>query len=127
MKKKSSFPLQKKGKTITLSPAQHATSMSQRFKGLMGVSPEDFQYALVFHLEEDGILNASIHMLFMKMPIDVMWLDAKQRIIDVKEGARPWSLNHSPSRPARYIIELPTGSIQATGPKTGDVVKWTQK
>ncbi len=107
--------------------AHHAKTRWERFKGLMGIPSKELDYPLVFHLEREGIMEGSIHMLFMKTPIDVVWLDAQQRVVDWKENIPPWSLNHSPSRPAAYIIEFPPGTIHSARPyslKPGDRVFW---
>ncbi len=122
--KKKSIVLVRKKRTLFLSPARHAKTPAERFKGLMGVSPESFTYGLVFHLEEEGILEGSIHMLFMKMPIHVIWLDAHQGIIGWKENLPAWSLNHSPPSPASFIIELPIGTLSRIHPRGGEKVNW---
>jgi uncharacterized membrane protein (UPF0127 family) len=112
------------GKTITLLKVKHARTFFQRAKGLMGVEKEAFNYALIFHLKEKEKLNASIHMLFMKMPIDVLWLDEHQKIVDRVKNAQPWKLNYSPQNVAKYIIELPIETLQKINPKIGEKVAW---
>lgn len=121
--KKSQLLVRKKG-VIHITNARHARTSGERFKGLMGVSPTSFTYGLVFHLEREGIIEGSIHMLFMKMPIDVMWLDAKQGVVGWKENIPAWSLNHSPPAPASYIVELPAGTLSHVRPRRQERVKW---
>ncbi len=75
--KRESSLIQIKGNHCILTHARHARSTWERFKGLLGVTPREHTYALVFHLEKEGKINASIHMLFMQMPIDVLFLDEK--------------------------------------------------
>ena len=121
--KRTPLLIRKKG-ILHITKAKHARTSWERFKGLMGVSPSSFNYALVFHLEREGILEGSIHMLFMKMPIDVMWLDAHRGIIGMKENVPAWSLNHSPPAPAPYIVELPAGTLAHARPKPREKVEW---
>lgn len=103
--------MQVMGKKIHLARVKHATTFAQRFMGLMGVSPKDFDYALVFHLAAEGKLSASIHMLFMRMPIDVVFLDGEKNVVDAVEELPAWALNYTPSHAAKYIVELPAGTI----------------
>jgi uncharacterized membrane protein (UPF0127 family) len=124
MKKKSRLLFTRKKGILFLHHPSHARTRGERFMGLMGVSPASFTRPLIFHLEREGILEGSIHMLFMKMPIDVMWLDAQQGIVGWKKNLPAWSLNHSPPSPASFIIELPAGSLSRMVPKRGEKVKW---
>ena len=115
--------IRKKG-ILHITTARHARTPAERFRGLMGVPPQSFTYALVFHLEKEGILEGSIHMLFMKMPIDVIWLDAHQGVVGWKEHVPPWSLHHAPPSPAAYILELPAGTLSRIRPRPREKVKW---
>ncbi|MEK6970675.1 MAG: DUF192 domain-containing protein [archaeon] len=117
--------LTRKGKGWFLRPARHARSRWDRFMGLMGENPPAFTYGLVFHLEKSSIVGASIHMLFMRMPIDVIWMDNQQKIVEWKTNIPPWSLNHSPRVPASYIVELPAGTIhRAQEFREGQPIEW---
>lgn len=49
-------------------------------------------------------LNTSIHMLFMWMPLGVVWLDADMLVVDMVL-AKPWRLAYAPSAPAVYTLE----------------------
>lgn len=109
---------------IRLSPVRHARTFLQRFMGLMGVRNEELNYALVFYLAESGTLNASIHMLFMKTPIDVVWLDETKRVVDRVEGLKPWVLNYTPKESSKFIVEMPVGWIRSLSIRTGDRVEW---
>ncbi len=109
MKKNTLLRMQ--GKTIHLLRVKHARTLGERFKGLMGVSPHEHDYALVFHLDQKGILNASIHMFFMRMPIDVLFLNEKKQIVDIVQRLKPWTLHYSPSNPAKFVVELPAGTL----------------
>ncbi len=92
-----------------------ANSHWTRLKGLIGVR----------QLEPgDGLLIApsnSIHCMFMSIPIDVLYVSADHRVVDIDPGMRPWAIG-KPRRRARYVIELPAGSIVATGVSAGDLL-----
>ncbi len=86
-----------------------ADSFFKRFKGLMFSKKPD--YALIFELEKEGKLNASIHMLFVFYSIDVVYLDSNKKVVDIKYNFMPWSLNYTPKTPSKYFIEFLAGTI----------------
>lgn len=111
------------GKKIFLHRVRHAQTFWQRFKGLMGVSPSEHDYALVFHMLHEDQLGASIHMLFMRMPLDVLWLDEKKKIVDFAT-LKPWVFNYTPVKPAKYVVELPAETIGKLNVRGGVTVVW---
>lgn len=62
----------------------------------------------------------SIHMWFMKFPIDVVFLrieknadgTTKWKVTSVREGAMPWKLLPLTDRRASETLELPVGTIR---------------
>ena len=116
----------RKGNTFHLVHAKHARTMSQRFMGLMGVSPNAFDYGLVFHLAEEGRMNASIHMLFMRMPIDLLFLDSQRRVVDMVKNLQPWTLNYTPKKDAEFVIELPAGTIKKFAIPASAKLNWEE-
>ena len=107
------------GKKVIAKKVEHADVDWKRFVGLM--FRKDFDGAMVFHLDMETRLMASIHMLFMWFPIDVLFLDSKKKVVD-KAMLRPWALNYTPKRPAKYVVELAAG--RAKGVRLGDRVSW---
>lgn len=59
----------------------------------------------------------SIHMLFMRFPIDVVWLDSKNVVIKVSSNVRAW-IGMAACWSARVALELPAG--RARDVKLGD-------
>ncbi|MBI5884620.1 DUF192 domain-containing protein [archaeon] len=104
--------------------ARHAESFWQKFLGLMREKNKAFNYALVFHLQKESWLEASIHSLFMRFAIDVLWLDENKKIVCLLEGFKPWQLNATPERKARYIVELKAGTIKGKRIMIGQKLKW---
>jgi len=86
-----------------------ADSFFKRFKGLMFAEKPD--YALVFELESEGVLNASIHMLFVFYPIDAVYLNKEKKVVDIKKDFKPFSLNYTPKTPSKYFIEFLAGTV----------------
>ncbi len=91
-----------------------ATSFAARSKGLLGRAG----------LKPDtGLLIdpcSSIHMWFMRFPIDVVFLDKKNRVVGLRRNLKPWGMAGS-WRGAK-TIELPVGIIASTRTQVGDIV-----
>ena len=69
-----------------------------------------------------------IHMMFMRFPIDAVFLgraevDGGRRVVSVHRRLRPWVGLVPLVRGAEGVLELPVGSIDATGTERGDVVR----
>lgn len=52
-----------------------------------------------------------IHTCFMRFAIDVVFLDAQNRVVDVVENIKPWRMSKF-YRSARRTLELPGGTLQ---------------
>jgi hypothetical protein len=91
-----------------------ATSFAARSQGLLGRSG----------LKPDtGLLIdpcSSIHMWFMRFPIDVVFLDSKNRVVGLRRNIKPWGMAWS-WRGVK-TIELPVGVIATTRTQVGDIV-----
>ncbi len=98
-----------------------ADNFLKRFKGLM--FERGIDYALIFVLPVETRANASIHMFFMLEDIDVIWLDSSKRVADFKNAKR--MRIYVPRKPAKYVIEGPTGIIGALKVEVGDLITWS--
>jgi uncharacterized membrane protein (UPF0127 family) len=70
----------------------------------------------------EGLLierTQSIHMFFMRYPIDVVFLDRQTRVTRTVADLRPWRVVWW-ARGARDSIELPVGALAASGTVAGD-------
>lgn len=63
----------------------------------------------------------TIHTLFMKFTIDVLFLDKALRVVRVIEGLKPWRFSPWVLR-AESILELAGGSLKG-GVRVGDVLE----
>jgi uncharacterized membrane protein (UPF0127 family) len=69
----------------------------------------------------EGILlkpASSIHMAFMRFPIDAVFLDGDFRVVKVASDLRPWRA--AASRKARAVLEIAAGEAARRGLTTGD-------
>jgi uncharacterized membrane protein (UPF0127 family) len=90
-----------------------ANTVWTRLKGLIGVR----QLA-----PGDGLAIIpcnGVHCLFMAIPIDVLYVSADHRVTALDPAMAPWTIGRF-HRGARYVIELPAGTIAATGTAVGD-------
>lgn len=67
----------------------------------------------------------SIHMFFMRFPLDVLFVDGDGRVLRVLDSIRPWRAS-TMVRGARTAIELPAGTALRTGVAPGTVVRMTE-
>jgi uncharacterized membrane protein (UPF0127 family) len=87
-----------------------------RMRGLLGRRSMDTGEGLL--LRPAG----SIHTLFMRFPIDAVFLDRDRRVVKVVPELRPWRT--AAGRGARSVLELPAGQAGERGVREGDVLRW---
>ena len=122
-------PLPTRARNVTRSTALApnlavADSLWTKFRGLMGRSRASFPAG-------SGIWFAgtsSIHMMFMRFPIDVVFLDREdgggsRRVVGLRRGLRAWTGVVWYVRGADGLIELPAGAIASSGTELGDEVR----
>jgi uncharacterized protein len=78
--------------------------------------------ALLFVNPRESIADAAIHMLFVGMPLGVVWLDGERRVVDTVV-AKPWRPHYAPSQPAKYFLEGSPGLLEQVS--IGDSVMWS--
>ncbi len=81
-----------------------------RFRGLMGRASLPQNEGMVFR----GA--SSIHMFFMRFPIDAVFCDRDLRVVKVVRGLKPWRM--AAARGASVGVELAAGA--AVGVEPGD-------
>jgi uncharacterized membrane protein (UPF0127 family) len=70
----------------------------------------------------DGLLLErcnSVHTFFMRMPIDVVFLDGEGTVLRVASAVRPWRVGPVAWR-ARRALELPAGVLAESATAPGD-------
>ena len=75
-----------------------------KFKGLMlQKSLQPAHGVLLVERQMSSRLQVSIHMLFMRFSIAVIWLDANGTVVDTCL-AEPWRLSYIPQESAQYVL-----------------------
>lgn len=87
-----------------------ANSWWARFRGLM--LRRELAPGIALRIEPCG----SIHMMFMRFPIDAVFYDADHRVTRVARGLRPWIGIATGGRGARGVIEMPVGAADGIEP-----------
>jgi len=99
--------------TVVAAKAEMADGFVSRFVGLMGRRG---------WASSDGMVIepcSSIHCFFMRMPIDVAFVDRDWRVLQTVEAIKPWRIGPIVRR-TRRVIELPAGALKRTGSGPGD-------
>lgn len=100
--------------TVAESVCRVTETFRERNKGLLGVD-ELF----------DGLWIDpcnSIHMFFMRISIDVVYLDKLHRVCKLVSEVKPWQVSASLS--AHSVLELAAGKIIEFDLKKGDQLVW---
>jgi uncharacterized membrane protein (UPF0127 family) len=101
--------------TVVASRVEVAKTPWLRMKGLLGRTAMGQGEALVITRCQ------SIHMFFMKFPIDVIFCDCRNNVVGLAKGIKPFCFSPIFFR-ASFAIELPAGTIHATGTQPGDLL-----
>ena len=64
----------------------------------------------------------SIHMFFMRIPLDVAFLDRDGRVLRAYHGIRPWRVSRI-VRGAKSAVELRAGTLRQAGVEKGTVLR----
>ncbi|MEH7346313.1 DUF192 domain-containing protein [Bacillus sp. JJ1532] len=105
-----------KSKMITLQMnIKLANNFWKRLKGLLFYKKP---------ITEEGLLITpcnSVHMFFMRFPIDVVFLDRKNQVVKVVSELKPWRMI-PPVHSAHSTLELPVGTIANSNICVGDSI-----
>ena len=99
-----------------------------RAQGLMFRDHLEPGTGMLFLFKEDG--DNAFWMKNTLIPLDIIWLDASQRVVHVKYNVPPCKVANCPSYPpgvpSRYVLEVAGGEAQRHGIKTGDRLRFEQ-
>lgn len=107
---------------------QVASTDATRQQGLSGVERLAANGGLLMVFQSDA--RWGIWMKDMKFPIDIVWMNNEKKVVHIVTGASPelgTSVNYEPKNPARYVLELPAGTVKNAGIKTGSTAAFTLK
>ena len=71
--------------------------------------------------------TSSIHMMFMRFPIDALFVskpdgDGRRRVVGVRPDLPPWRGIVMPVRGADGVVEMPAGTLERVGVAVDDQV-----
>jgi uncharacterized membrane protein (UPF0127 family) len=106
-----------KTKGTYLDGAEMADSFFSRFRGLM--LKKNLERGLILKIPVGrGRRGSAIHMFFMRIPLDLVFLDEAKMVVDTVT-LKPWQ-TYTPKAPARYVIEFKTGVLTSSSTEIGD-------
>ncbi len=97
---------------ILASKAKYYDHFLPKLKGLMFTLPLRRGHGIVLVASKEGILETMIHMLFVFYPLDIVWLNSDFEVVDLRKMIMPFTPFVAPIKPAKYVIELPHGSLK---------------
>ena len=98
-----------------------ADTEATRIQGLSGVEKLKLDGGLLMAF--DSVDTHGIWMKDMKFPLDLIWLSSDKKVVYIVKNAppeNPASTVFSAKEPAKYVLELPAGSVDKAGIRTGD-------
>ncbi len=102
---------------LLVSQGRVADNFWLRLRGLLGVGSLQKEEGLILVGEK------SIHTLFMKFPIDVVYVDQGFKVIRIDINMTPYRLGPLVVQSA-YVVEMPVGTIVNTATEVGDQLKF---
>lgn len=83
-----------------------ADNFFTRFKGLM--------FKKELNINEGLIINPcnSIHMFFMNFPLDILFVNENNEVVEILENIKPWRVSKLYFN-AEYVVELPINTVKS--------------
>ena len=106
--------LTKQDGSVVAEPLELATNVFTAGLGLMGRARLPENGGLLIHGTN------GIHMMFMRFPIDAVFVDKKGTVVKTYKRLRPWIGMVPFVWRADKVAELPAGAIERHGIKVGD-------
>ena len=101
--------------------AEYCQSFFCQLRGLMFRKSLPDNHGLLLVQKTDSKMNASIHMMFMRMDLAVIWINNENVVVDLVL-ARRWKLAYIPRAAARYVLE--TSESHLADYKIGDELQF---
>ena len=100
------------GERVTL-----ASTWISRLRGYIGrAEPKPGEGLLLLRCD-------AIHTHWMSFALDVLFLDDRGKVLVVHRSFHPWSRTKRVPG-ARYVLEIPIGTVDASGTQVGDELTW---
>jgi uncharacterized membrane protein (UPF0127 family) len=105
---------------------QLATTDQARIQGLSGVDHLNANQGLLMVFPSDD--QWGIWMKDMKIPLDIIWMNNEKKVIYIVTDASPdlgTSKTFKPKDPARYVLEVPAGTVKSAGIQVGNLATFS--
>jgi uncharacterized membrane protein (UPF0127 family) len=86
-----------------------------RMRGLIGQGQESFRSGAGLWI----VPSRGIHTFFMRIPIDVIYLDEDRKVVHIEENVAPWRFAPILTE-AVTVLEVPAHTVYETGTEVGD-------
>lgn len=100
--------------------AKNPISCKSAFSKALGLMFSIRPKALIFFFNQEKII--SLHMFFVFFPIDVLWLNKEQEVVE-KKTLQPFQL-YTPKNRAKFVIEFPVGTIAKSNTEIGHTISF---
>lgn len=105
-----------------------ADDVNERARGLMYRDALPADYGMLFIYDQQQPL--AFWMKNTKIPLDILYFDAKRKLVSIQRDIPPCSLGdrcpaYPSARPALYALELNAGRAQAMDIQHGDVLSFS--
>lgn len=90
--------------------AKYCQSFFCQLRGLMFTSNLADNNGLLLVQSSESRINASIHMMFMRIDLAVIWIDGEYNVVD-KVLARRWKPAYLPKKAAKYVLETGVSNL----------------
>ena len=107
-----------RGEHCVVPTVWHAVNPWTRLRGLLGRKPLEPAAA-------EGLLIepcSSVHTFWMNYPLDLIFLDRNNCVLDIRENVAPGSICNA--RGARKTLELMAGGVVVFEPRIGEELTW---
>ena len=89
---------------VLIDSARWCSDRLSRLRGLQFRTRLRPGEALILVKPADTVLNSSIHMFFVFVPIAAVWINNRGRVTSA-QLAKPWRPFYASPEPARYVLE----------------------
>jgi len=103
--------------------AKYCQSFLCQLRGLMFTMNLPDNNGLLLVQRSDSRINSSIHMMFMRMDLAVIWISSEYSVVDMVL-ARRWKFVYLPKKAAKYVLE--TGVSNLSDFNIGDKVRFVE-
>jgi hypothetical protein len=100
--------LKKVGGEVVCEQCELATNPLTRMRGLLGRSGLEPDEGMLFRPA------GSVHMFFMRFPIDVVFCDRNLVVVGIERDLKPWRM--AGRKGAKVVVELPVGGAGGLNP-----------